>query len=89
MADAPVDLAVRAKPSNDDEAAAKKPREPKKPKEAKKPKEDKMAKKPKENKAGNVDTKGLGVTRAEDIGLWYTEMITKAGMVSYYDVQDM
>jgi prolyl-tRNA synthetase len=79
MADASPDLAVRAKPSK-----ANKP-----PKLDKPPKVDKMAKKPKEKQGGNVDTKGLAVTRAEDIGLWFTEMITKAGMVSYYDVQDM
>jgi len=49
----------------------------------------KMDKKPKEKQAGNIDTKGLTVTRSEDFALWYTEMITKAGIVSYYDVQDM
>ena len=50
---------------------------------------DKTGKKLKEKQAGNIDTKGLTVTRSEDIALWYIEMITKAGMVSYYDVQDM
>jgi hypothetical protein len=43
----------------------------------------------KQTKAGNADTKGISVTRAEDLGLWYSEVLTKAGIVSYYDVQDM
>jgi len=37
--------------------------------------------------SGNTDTKGLTVTRSEDLGLWWSEMLTKAGIVSYYDVQ--
>ncbi len=49
----------------------------------------KTGKKPKEKQAANVDTKGLTALRSQDIALWYTEMITKAGIVSYYDVQDM
>ncbi|KAI1174171.1 hypothetical protein F4777DRAFT_589367 [Nemania sp. FL0916] len=53
------------------------------------PKAPKAAKKPKETKAANIDTKGLTVSREQDIALWYTEMITKAGIVSYYDVQDI
>lgn len=56
---------------------------------AKASKVNKSEKKPKEKQGGNVDTKGLTVTRSQDISLWYTEMITKAGIVSYYDVQDM
>jgi hypothetical protein len=56
---------------------------------AKGSKADKTKKQPKEKQAGNVDTKGLTVTRSQDISLWFTEMITKAGIVSYYDVQDM
>ncbi|KAI0910706.1 hypothetical protein F4823DRAFT_589261 [Ustulina deusta] len=47
----------------------------------------KTGKKPKEKQAANVDTKGLTALRSQDIALWYTEMITKAGIVSYYDVQ--
>lgn len=42
----------------------------------------------KETAAGNVDTKGLTIKRSDDLGLWYSEMLTKAGIVSYYDVQD-
>jgi prolyl-tRNA synthetase len=42
----------------------------------------------KDKAAGNVDTKGISVTRAEDLGMWYSEVLTKAGIVSYYDVQD-
>jgi hypothetical protein len=64
----------------------------KQPKE-KQPAKDKQAGKQKEagkdKSAPNADTKGLSVTRAEDLGLWYSEVLTKAGIVSYYDVQDM
>ncbi len=49
----------------------------------------KSDKKPNEKKAGTTDTKGLTVTRAQDFGLWYTELVTKGGIISYYDVQDM
>lgn len=52
-------------------------------------KKDKKDKKPNEKKAGATDTKGLTVTRAQDFGLWYTELVTKGGIISYYDVQDM
>ena len=37
---------------------------------------------------GNLDTKGLTVTREEDLSLWYTEMLIKAQLISNYDVQD-
>jgi hypothetical protein len=37
---------------------------------------------------GNVDTKGMTVTREEDLSTWYTEMLTKAELISHYDVQD-
>ena len=52
-------------------------------------KAEKKSKEKHEKQAGNIDTKGLTVTRSQDISLWYIEMITKAGIVSYYDVQDM
>jgi hypothetical protein len=32
---------------------------------------------------------GLTVSRSEDLAQWYSELLTKAGIVSYYDVQDM
>ncbi|OCK91926.1 uncharacterized protein K441DRAFT_698166, partial [Cenococcum geophilum 1.58] len=44
--------------------------------------------KPKEKRAGNIDTKGLTVTRSRNLATWYTKTITKAGIISYYDVQD-
>ncbi|XTI83861.1 hypothetical protein V2W45_1364157 [Cenococcum geophilum] len=43
--------------------------------------------KPKEKRAGNIDTKGLTVTRSRNLATWYTKTITKAGIISYYDVQ--
>jgi hypothetical protein len=52
-------------------------------------KAEKKGKQQKQTPTGNTDTKGLTVSRSEDIGLWYSEMLTKAGIVSYYDVQDM
>nr|CCA27955.1 prolyltRNA synthetase putative [Albugo laibachii Nc14] len=38
--------------------------------------------KPTEQKAHE----GLGYTRAENFGEWYTEVITKSGMIEYYDI---
>ena len=72
--------------------AEKQPKEKKPPKEKQVPKEKQQGKGKEQGKSkeqGNIDTKSLSVTRAEDLGLWYSEMITKAGIVSYYDVQDM
>ena len=58
-------------------------------KNEKKAKSEKMSAQRKEKQTGSVDTKGLSVSRSEDLGIWYSEMLTKAGIVSYYDVQDM
>jgi prolyl-tRNA synthetase len=76
-----------------DRTKDKKPPKEKKPKEKKPPKEKKAggADKPaggKDKAAPNADTKGISVTREQDLGLWYSEVLTKAGIVSYYDVQD-
>ena len=69
-----------------DRTKAPKPAKEKKPPKEKQPPKDKSA--AKDKSAPNADTKGLSVTRAEDLGLWYSEVLTKAGIVSYYDVQD-
>lgn len=36
---------------------------------------------------GNADTKGLTVTRTEDLGRWYAEMLVKGKICSFYDIQ--
>ncbi|KAH8812630.1 prolyl-tRNA synthetase-like protein [Xylogone sp. PMI_703] len=46
----------------------------------------KQGQKPEEK--GNIDTKGINVSREEDLSSWYTEVLTKAQLISYYDVQD-
>lgn len=50
---------------------------------------DKMRKQDQKPEAkGNLDTKGLNVTREEDLSSWYTETLVKAQLISHYDVQD-
>ncbi len=56
----------------------------KKPQE-KKEKQQKEQQKPKENK-GAKDLLGLGVKKDEDFSEWYTQAITKAELIEYYDI---
>lgn len=87
MADAPTDVVDRTKVEKK-EKAEKPAKQPKQKKDKQAGGNQKQGGKDKQA-GGNVDTKGLTVTRENDLGLWYSEMITKAGIVSYYDIQDM
>ena len=59
----------------------------KKPKEAKAPAAPKDAKAPAGGKEVKKETQlGLAVTRAEDFGAWYSNVVTAGEMIEYYDV---